>query len=457
MAPTFVCPVDKSELTRDGEWLVSNGGNKYPVVLGVPIIVGGVRVASQAQSLAEEAISQLIDALRIDRANSDKIREIFRWRFQFDQAWIQTEADQFVHRVASTHEGLRNALQNGRPTTTKTEPEVNIAPALMLSTPFRLENTRPDKVISINVRVKNRGACTVSSQTDNPVLLSYHWIDAAGASREGLRTPFLINLTPGSELTLPIFVQTPAKAGKYTLSICPVHEYVRWLTEAAIEFAVEVTPTARGQDDPAWPRTSQVYDYMGDHFEGVRLLTKWRQRFLRRGPIKLVELGGNVSPMIATPDANNLSAAEKINVDIDAYGMLVGNMIRNTPGRNITFLVADGMNLPLQPNWADMIVMFATFHHFPDPIGLLKHLAEFLAPEGLICLMSEPIGHVHKDTQPADYLRELLKGVNEQSFALWEYAQMFKSAGLEVADCRIDVGSLKIALRRPRPRRFWPW
>lgn len=92
--------------------------------------------------------------------------------------------------------------------------------------------------------------------------------------------------------------------------------------------------------------------------------------------------------------------------------------------------------------------MFATFHHFPDPVGLLKSLSKYISESGLICLMCEPLGHVHRATMPKEFEEELLKGVNEQSFELWEYQQMFEQAGLEVVECQVDLGSLKVALRK---------
>ena len=102
------------------------------------------------------------------------------------------------------------------------------------------------------------------------------------------------------------------------------------------------------------------------------------------------------------------------------------------------------------PRSIDMLVMFATFHHFPDPIELLSRLSDLVADDGLICLMCEPIGHVQKESIPEDYLIEVFRGVNKQSYQLWEYKQMFEAANLDVVSVQIDVGSLKIALR---PRR----
>lgn len=455
--PELICPRTRTPLNVEGSWLVSESQTRYPIVFGVPIVVPGVRVAAASQSLPDDVIAQLVSALGIQPLHLENVQEIFRRRFCFDQDWIQTEADQFVHRVAATHEGLRNALSGNSPKPEGERFDVNAGPLLTLSTYLRIDDAAPDQMISVNIRVKNCGDCVASSEGEKPLFLSYHWIDAEGLVHEGMRTPLLLDLPPGRELTQPIFINAPAAPGAYVLRISAVHEHVRWLTESVIKFSVNVTSSARGQRDPGWKRTPQAFEYMADHFEGLRLMTKWRQRFLRGRPLRLLELGGNRAPMIATREADDLTAAEKINVDIDPYGMIIGNLVRDTPRDSITYLVADGMNLPLQPGWADIIVMFASFHHFPDPIGLLKRLSQFLAPDGLICLISEPIGHVQRHTQPPDYLRELQRGVNEQSFALWEYAQIFKFAGLEVADCRIDYGSLKVALRRPRERRLWGW
>ncbi len=158
----------------------------------------------------------------------------------------------------------------------------------------------------------------------------------------------------------------------------------------------------------------------------------------------MVELGGNANPMLV-----QIEAAQKVNVDIDPYGMMFGKLMRGSDA-SLHYVVADGMALPLPPRSIDMLMMFATFHHFPDPIGLLSRLSDFVTDDGLICLMCEPIGHIHRDGVEDEYLAEIRRGVNEQSFELWEYHQMFDAAKLDVVAAQIDIGSLKVALR---PRR----
>jgi SAM-dependent methyltransferase len=222
---------------------------------------------------------------------------------------------------------------------------------------------------------------------------------------------------------------------------------VVWFDHTSLLFDIEVRDGAATVDEPAWNRTGKHFDYMDDHFEAARLLKDWSKACFDRPVESIVELGGNASPMI-----DRLDAPQRYNVDVDPFGMIVGNLIREGRNSTVKFIIADGMALPMRPKSIDMLMMFATFHHFPDPIGLLSGLSEFVRDDGLICLMCEPIGHVHADTLPEEYLREIRKGVNEQSFELWEYHQMFDAAGLHVVSAQIDVGSAKFALRRSAAR-----
>jgi SAM-dependent methyltransferase len=428
----FYCPATGGKLAVKGEFMISPEGKKYPVVCGVPILVDGVRLTAQPPPV-DTVVRYLAKELGID---AHEIVAVFRTRFLFDQDWIQIEADQFIQRVAASSDGLRAALGETQP---KGNGAVNINPVLGLQCHFRIDRAWPDTTISVNVRIRNKGNSTISSGMADGVFLSYHWIRTPdGKAEEGLRTPLLVDLRPGAELSLPVFIRTPASLGEHVLKVRAVHETVRWLDEA-LEFPVEIT------NDPGpsfeWKPTGQFYpSYAGDHDRAIELLSGWVRDLGR--PVTLIELGGNANPMTA-----GVQAAEKINVDIDPYGMILGSLRRQNIERQVRFVVADGMNLPFRARSVDVIAMFATFHHFPDPTGLLRHLAQFVVDDGLICLMCEPIGHVHRDTQSESFVGELLRGVNEQSFELWEYAQMFSAAGLEIADCRLDVGSLKVALR----------
>lgn len=471
----LVCPADGGPLREEDGKLVSDRGAVYPLVAGVAVVVQGVRVEPQCVP-ARATIDQLLDALALGPKRRAAIEHAFSHRFVFKEEWIQVEADQFLHRVASSHEGLRNALEFDRefalslpPVEAEPAPRASIfsisalrraiasvrkpPPAVeevtelppRLSSIFTLSKLRPGACVSINVRLENRGSTTLTSHGEAPFRLSYYWIDANGVKLEGTRTELLDPLLPGRSITMPLFIQTPKKAGRFTLSIRSLHEDMRWFDDSPVEFDVDIGRGPSSVDDPKWQRSGRQFDYMTDHFEGVRLLAEWRDTLFDRPVERVVELGGNANPMIERFDA-----PFKYNIDFDAYGMIVGNLARADRDSTVTFIVADGMDLPMRPRSIDMIVLFATFHHFPDPIGLLSRLSDFVADDGLICLMCEPIGHMHPDTVTQEFLDEIRRGVNEQSFDLWEYQQMFDAAKLDVVAAQIDIGSAKIALR---PRR----
>lgn len=411
----------------------------FPKVAGVPVLVEGVAVTRRERRLPPKVIHELLEALGLDSSRRGELEAAFSQTFRFIHPWMQTEADQFLNRVAASHEGLRKALAVEPPKTPSTPAVTNIDPCVHLATIFNVSRLRPGMSFSVNLRVSNSGSCTLSSRGPQPVMLSYHWIGPDGDLQEGLRTPLLDDLPPGLTISIPLFVAAPSTPGPFRLMIRAVQEGVEWLEHSSVEFEIEVSGGPSSIDEPNWPRTGKHFAYMDDHFEAVRLLREWAATLLGRPAERVVELGGNANPMIERVDA-----PVRINVDIDPYGMIVGKMISQS---DVHFVVADGMALPIPAHSADVIVMFATFHHFADPIGLLQRLKEFVASDGLLCLMCEPIGHVHRDTIDAEYLAEIRKGVNEQSFALWEYQQMFDVAGFEVAAAQIDVGSAKFGLR----------
>ena len=443
----LVCPAHGGRL-RDGSGrLQSDRGDIYPIVGGVAIIVEGVRVEPRTAPLVPSVIDQLMDALSLPPSRRAVVEEAFSQKFSFVEDWIQTEADQFLDRVSASHDGLRRALKLDREKA-HIAPLINVAPSVRISTSFKLSRLVRGRSCSINVRVENDGPSTLSSNGAHPVWLSYRWIDSAGVEHEGKRTALFDDLPPGRSVTLPVFVDAPLKTGSYKLRIRAVHEGIAWFEATTILFDVRIGWWRSTIAPPKWKRTGSHYDYRGDHFEAVRLLGVWRDTLFERPVERVVEIGGNASPMI-----DHFDAPHKYNVDVDAYGMIVGKLMREGSDSGVTFIVADGMALPMLPRSIDMIVLFATFHHFPDPIGLLSRLREFVADDGLICLMCEPIGHVHLERLDPGYLEELRKGVNEQSFELWEYQQMFDAAELDVAAVQIDVGSVKVALRPRRRRR----
>ncbi len=79
------------------------------------------------------------------------------------------------------------------------------------------------------VRIHNRSRFQLSGRGAHPVLLSYHWCDAAGgyAVFDGLRTsPGLI--PPGAAAAVHMLTEAPPRPGRYRLQPRLVQEGVRW-------------------------------------------------------------------------------------------------------------------------------------------------------------------------------------------------------------------------------------
>ena len=243
--------------------------------------------------------------------------------------------------------------------------------------------------------------------------------------------------------------QEPAGGRSLPIALLPVHESVRWIEEAAVYVEISVANDVTSPFDVQWPCDKTQRDYYQDHRAGIDLLGSWMASTLQSSQPTILELGGNASPLIGELPGT------KFNVDIDIFGLIFGSLRQSHP--SVQSVAADGTKLPFPDGYFDVIVTFATFHHFPDPIGLLKHLRTKLYPGGLICLLCEPVGQVYRDGAPREFIAELKRGVYEQSFALWEYEEMFRRADLEIVDVRVDTGSLKVALRaghgpmRPTP------
>jgi O-antigen ligase len=73
---------------------------------------------------------------------------------------------------------------------------------------------------AVRVVVTNTGLTTWDSQSPEPVLLSYHWIDADSdvvVSWEGLRTAFPAPVAPGETVALDARVEGPGRPGRFRL------------------------------------------------------------------------------------------------------------------------------------------------------------------------------------------------------------------------------------------------
>jgi SAM-dependent methyltransferase len=448
MSAVFLCPSCHAMLTRENEaYVCLSCDGRYPEILGIPILVKNLEISRQ-EKIDDQAIADLAAFLKSEQGNdfTDQLRNIFGLKFDFKDAALQVEAGQFLNRARAT--GL--TIGTSQPAASADHPsntsysintDIDVTTSLLVAPSTVPRST----VFGIQVALRNNANSTLSSDGQAPIYLSYYWEQLDHRNRckpdriEGLRTPLLVDLKSGVRLAMPILVKSPKAIGRYRLRLLPVHEGVRWIEEAAVSAEISVVNEVSSPFDVQWPADKTQRDYYQDHRAGIDLLKSWMGSSIQSSQPTILELGGNASPLIGELPGT------KFNVDVDVFGLIFGTLRNVHP--SVQSVAADGMNLPFPTGSLDVIVTFATFHHFPDPIGLLKHLRTKLSPGGLICLLCEPVGQVYRDGAPREFIEELKRDVYEQSFALWEYAEMFRQANLEIADVRVDVGSLKVALR----------
>jgi hypothetical protein len=91
----------------------------------------------------------------------------------------------------------------------------------------------------------NRADAPLSSESDQPVLLSYHWRDKAGEITvwDGLRTFLSRTLHRNDREELLLNVRAPEQAGEYVLEITLVKEHVTWYDDliSGLPFRIETT------------------------------------------------------------------------------------------------------------------------------------------------------------------------------------------------------------------------
>jgi hypothetical protein len=417
-------------------------GADYAAPFDVPILVSGAKLESSDEP-SEDFVRDVATALKAIGCE-ESLKQCFGLRLEMPDLHLQAEAEQFGHRLsASGHQisglgakSIQHAARN-----ISSDIRVHLDP-LILPNAF-VAGQR----IGVNIRVINEGSCPISSGAEPPLLLSYRWRERLslrnfwrhrGETVEGSRTQLLIDIPPGGMITQPIFIDPANKPGRYYLEFAVVLETVKWYLDCGSVYPCEI------REDAIEPKYTQnlegpALSYLEQRQYGIDLLNKWLSSHINiKDPI-VVEIGGNYNAA-----SESINSARLLNVDVDFHGLMARNIVKKD---KIFSIVGDGMNIPVKQHSVDAIVLFATFHHFPDPIQLLSRLKRKLKPGGLICLMCEPIGHVASHHNYTAYVEELEKGVYEQSFEIWEYEAFLKAAGLRIAEAVFDRGAAMIAAK----------
>jgi SAM-dependent methyltransferase len=98
------------------------------------------------------------------------------------------------------------------------------------------ESARPSETFQITLNVTNTGWRSWNSTEAQPVLASYHWLDADGRTlvQDGLRTPLASEVAPGQAATIVARVEAPSSPGQRVLALDLVHEGVTWFSDQGV-------------------------------------------------------------------------------------------------------------------------------------------------------------------------------------------------------------------------------
>ncbi|MDQ2802379.1 MAG: class I SAM-dependent methyltransferase [Pseudomonadota bacterium] len=393
--------------------------------------------------------------LASDPVSALRVQRMFQRRVRYGDNQVQVESGQFLDRVRSSGHDIAGDTQGAEEVTS---PDASAADASAPDTSGRDTAALPryrwlldylprvlpcGAEVIANVRFRNTGAVTFRHRAPGEIRLCAFWFDQTGVRVEApdMRTPLPLDVPPGREITTPIHLRTPSVGGHMQLQLTMVQEGARFLHHDAKRIPVRLGGTPQPALPTGWVRhQAPRRTYEEDHVHGRNLLGTWLGALEARRP-RVLEVGGNASPMIP-----GLIDAELYNLDVDLLGLQVAAMVQRSRGQHIACLCADAEDLPFPPGFFDAIVLFATLHHFPDPVRLLGHLATRLRAGGFIGVLCEPVGHIDVAAVDRLFLAELRKGVNEQSFTAAEYGAIFRRARLRADEVVIDVDSLKARL-----------
>ena len=90
--------------------------------------------------------------------------------------------------------------------------------------------------VSASVSVLNQGWRPWDSTAEQPVFVSYHWLDTSGRTviEDGLRNPLPRLVAPGDRVAVALRIQCPETPGRYVLALDLIHEHVTWFSRAGV-------------------------------------------------------------------------------------------------------------------------------------------------------------------------------------------------------------------------------
>jgi len=117
-----------------------------------------------------------------------------------------------------------------------------------------------------------------------------------------------------------------------------------------------------------------------------------------------------------------------------------------TADHRVQWIHADAASLPLDDDWADHVICFSAWPHFPDPDPVIAHVRRVLRPGGILtiwhAISREAVNAIHREVSPA-VREDLLAPASE-------VGELLREAGFQMAEAIDDEARYLIRATLPK-------
>ena len=409
-------------------------GVAYPVRHSVPLLLKRDSFIDAAYEIGQQ----------LGGVSADDVQSVFgtALRYRLSDMTLRGEFTNIVERYADVLPKSAN------------EAESSFGLPFLLMVEYFNPRFMAGKTCYRSFRIKNISQTTWASTGPQPWHLSYWLYDVAepGVPIEGERSGLPIPLRPFNELTIPLRIGAPSKAGRYRIVVKLVQEFVGWIDQPVFESEIDVVVEAVNRPNLVQNSHNGFFDFAEDLQQCGntirRAIAMLRVEDLLREPRVLEVACGNDPQTLRHYQAGTRVVACDVAFPQVQFGALQYAYARpSTLDKDAyRFVAADVYNPPFREGAFELVVISAALHHFVDVTDALVRLSKLLQPDGLLVLMREPCKVFPEDEM---FIRELLNGFNEQQFELEEYDEMFRRACLYPCYEQIDYEcSYKVILKK---------
>jgi ubiquinone/menaquinone biosynthesis C-methylase UbiE len=418
---------------HDDDFICAHCNSVYPIVNRVPMFLKTSTMVDAAASIARDLGG--LEVRDVQRAFGSALR------YRMDDPWLRTEFSNIVERypVGSAK----------RPEETTPQTTGHLRLLVDYFNPYFVQGTASFR----SFRIRNETGRVLASEGDKPFLISYWLTDSDGHRTEGVRSRFPVPLLPSKDLTVPVLIQVPNKAGDFKIEVMLVQEFVAWDEAAPVYTGVlHSVPSLPNRDLVRTPHNgSFVFELDLEYSKNVmEMAAKDARGQTDSERLNVLEFACGSDPQTLRnyqPNSNVVACDLAFpQVQLAALSWAKRGVV---PLDRYAFASADVLNPPFRKNSFDLIIVCAALHHFSDTTAALSMLETLLKPNGKIVLLREP-GKMAVDDPT--YIKELVNGFNEQQFELAEYDVMYDRAGLAPVYQQLDFEcSYKAILRSASP------